>query len=100
MEVKIEDASIRFLDEYYDIEKQCFDRGAFSKKQIGYLLTDYNAIGLAARVNGEIAGFVIGRMDIVRNTLFGRILTVDTVSSYRRPGIATGVVGQIAPIFK
>ena len=100
MEVKIEDASIRFLGEYYDIEKQCFDRGAFSKQQIGYLLTDYNAIGLAARANGEIAGFVIGRMDIVRNTLFGRILTVDTVSSYRRKGIAQKLLREIEAIFK
>ena len=100
MEVKIEDASIRFIDEYYDIEKQCFEREAFSKQQIGYLLTDYNAIGLAARVNGEIAGFVIGRIDIVRNTLFGHILTVDIVSSYRRKGIAQKLLREIEDIFK
>jgi ribosomal protein S18 acetylase RimI-like enzyme len=100
MEVKIEDASIRFLDEYYDIEKQCFDREAFSKQQIDYLLTDYNAIGLAARVNSEIAGFVIGRIDIVRNTSFGRILTVDIVSSYRRKGIAQKLLREIEAIFK
>jgi ribosomal-protein-alanine acetyltransferase len=100
MEVKIEDASIRFLDEYYDIEKQCFELEAFSKQQIAYLLTDYNAIGLAARVGGEIAGFVIGRIDIVRNTPFGHILTVDIASPYRRKGIAQKLLREIEAIFK
>jgi ribosomal-protein-alanine acetyltransferase len=100
MEVKIEDALIRFLDEYYDVEKQCFEREAFTKQQIAYLLTDYNAIGLAARVNGEIAGFVIGRIDIVRNTLFGHILTVDIVASCRRKGIAQKLLREIEAIFK
>lgn len=78
MEVKIEDASIRLLDKYYAIEKQCFEREAFTKQQIAYLLTDYNAAGLTARVNGEIAGFIIGRIDIVRNKSFEHILTVDS----------------------
>src|SRR3989304_5635670 len=67
MEVEIEDASIKFLDQFYEIEKQCFEREAFTKQQIAYLLTDYNAIGLTARINGEIAGFIIGRIDIGKN---------------------------------
>jgi ribosomal protein S18 acetylase RimI-like enzyme len=100
MEVKIEDASIRFLDEYYDIEKQCFEREAFTKQQIAYLLTDYNAVGLAARVSGEIAGFVIGRIDIVRNASFGHILTVDILPSYRRKGIAQKLLREIEAIFR
>ena len=100
MEIKIEDAAIRFLDRYYEIEKQCFQREAFTKQQIAYLLTDYNAVGLAARVNCEIAGFVIGRIDIVRNTPFGHILTVDIEPSYRRKGIAQKLLREIEAIFK
>lgn len=100
MEVTIEDASIKFLDEYYEIEKQCFNREAFSKQQIGYLLTDYNAVGLTARVNGATVGFAIGRIDIVRNTVYGRILTVDIVPSYRRKGIAQKLLREIEAIFK
>jgi len=100
MEVKIEDASIKFLDKFYEIEKQCFIREAFTKQQIAYLLTDYNAISLVARVNDEIAGFVIGRIDIVRNTPFGHILTVDIASSYRRKGIAQKLLREIEAVFK
>jgi ribosomal-protein-alanine acetyltransferase len=100
MEITIEDTSIRFLDKYYAIEKQCFEREAFTKQQIAYLLTDYNAIGLAARVNGEIAGFVIGRIAIARNTPFGHILTVDIAPSYRRKGIAQKLLHEIETIFK
>jgi ribosomal-protein-alanine N-acetyltransferase len=100
MEITIEDASVRFLNKLYDIQKQCFEREAFTKQQIAYLLTDYNAIGLAARVNGEIAGFAIGRIDIVRNTPFRHILTVDIAPSYRRKGIAQKLLREIEDIFK
>jgi ribosomal-protein-alanine acetyltransferase len=99
MKIKIEDASVRFLDKFYEIEKQCFEREAFTKQQIAYLLTDYNAIGLVARVNGEIAGFVIGRIDVVRNMPFGHILTVDTEPSHRRKGIAQKLLHEIEAIF-
>jgi ribosomal-protein-alanine acetyltransferase len=100
MEVKIEDASIRLLDKYYEIEKQCFKKEAFTKQQIAYLLTDYNAIALAARVDSEIAGFIIGRIGIVRNTLFGHILTVNIAPAYRRKGIAEKFLREIEAIFK
>jgi ribosomal-protein-alanine acetyltransferase len=100
MEVKIEDASTRFLDRFYEIEKQCFEREAFTKQQIAYLLTDYNAISLVARVNGQIAGFVIGRIDIVRNAPFGHILTIDIPPSYRRKGIAQKLLRKIEAVFK
>jgi len=100
MQITIEDASVKLLDKLYEIEKHCFEKEAFTKQQIAYLLTDYNAIGLAARVNGEITGFVIGRIDIVRNVPFGHILTVDIAPSYRRKGIAQKLLHEIEAIFK
>jgi len=100
MEVTIEEASARLLDELYEIEKQCFEQEAFSKQQIAYLLTDYNAIGLAARINNEIAGFVIGRIDVGRNVTSGRILTLDVLPSHRRKGIAQRLLCEIETIFK
>jgi ribosomal-protein-alanine acetyltransferase len=99
MRIKVEDASVRFLDKFYEIEKQCFELEAFTKQQIAYLLTDYNAIGLVARVNGEIAGFVIGRIDVERNMPFGHILTVDIEPSHRRKGIAQKLLREIEAIF-
>jgi ribosomal-protein-alanine acetyltransferase len=100
MEVTIEDASVRFLDKLYEIEKQCFEREAFTKQQIAYLLTDYNAIGLVARVNGEIAGFIMGRIDIGINMPFAHILTIDIEPSHRRKGIAQKLLREIEAIFK
>jgi len=100
MDIKIEDVSIRLLDKLYEIEKQCFDQEAFLKQQLAYLLNDYNAIGLAARVNGEIAGFAIARVDIERNAPFGHILTLDITPAYRRKGIAQKLLHEIETIFK
>lgn len=100
MAIKIEDTSIRLLGKLYEIEKQCFGQEAFTKQQLTYLLTAYNAIGLAARVNSEIAGFAIARVDIGRNTSFGHILTVDIAPAYRRKGIAQKLLQEIETIFR
>jgi ribosomal-protein-alanine acetyltransferase len=100
MTVKIEDTSIRLLGKLYEIEKQCFGQEAFTKQQLAYLLTEYNAIGLAARVNSEIVGFAIARVDIGRNTSFGHILTVDIALAYRRKGIAQKLLQEIETIFR
>ena len=89
MQTTIEDASIKMLDELFEIEKQSFEEEAFSKQQIGYLLTDYNAISLVARVDGKIAGFIISEIELVRNLRVGHIMTVDVAVAFRRKGIAT-----------
>ena len=88
MNVVIEDASIRLLDELYEIEKQSFKEEAFSKQQIGYLLADYNSVSLAAKVKGEVAGFIIGRIDLMNNRPVGHIMTIDVAPKFRRRGIA------------
>jgi ribosomal-protein-alanine acetyltransferase len=100
MEIKVEDASVRLVNRFYEIEKRCFEREAFSEQQIAYLLTDYNAIGLAARINDEIVGFVVGRVDVVRNVPFGHVLTLDIEPSYRRKGVAQKLLLEIEDIFK
>jgi ribosomal-protein-alanine acetyltransferase len=100
MSLKIEDASIRLLDALYEIEKQCFKEEAFSKQQINYLLTDYNDINLIARVNNEIAGFIIGRIDLLRNQPVGHIMTIDVLPFYRRRGIAQRLLFDIETLFK
>jgi len=86
---------MRHLGRLCEIENQCFEQEAFTKQQLAYLLTDYNTIGLAARVNGEIAGFAIARVDIKRNQLFGHIVTVDVAPAYRRKGIAEKLLREV-----
>ncbi len=95
MDIKIENTSMRQLSRLCEIENQCFEQEAFTKQQLAYLLTDYNTIGLAARVNGEIAGFAIARVDIRRNELFGHIVTVDVAPAYRRKGIAEKLLREV-----
>jgi ribosomal-protein-alanine acetyltransferase len=100
MEVTIETATIKLLDRLYEIEKKSFQQEAFTKKQIAYLLTDYNAISLVARVNGEIVGFAIGKMDVARGKLYGHILTVETLPSHRRMGIAEKLLENLETLFR
>jgi ribosomal protein S18 acetylase RimI-like enzyme len=95
MDIKIEHLSIRHLGELYEMEKQCFEQEAFTKQQLAYLLTDYNAIGLAALVNGEIAGFAIARVDFRRNEQFGHILTVEVTPACRCRGIAQKLLHEV-----
>ncbi|MEM3640685.1 MAG: ribosomal protein S18-alanine N-acetyltransferase [Candidatus Bathyarchaeia archaeon] len=100
MELTIEDASIRYLDSLYEIEMKCFTKEAFTKQQIAYLLTDYNSIGLIAKVNGQIVGFIIGRIYIDEESLIGHILTLDVSPTHRQKGIAQRLLLEIEKIFK
>jgi len=100
MGIEIETATIMNLDRLYDIEKQSFQKEAFTKQEIAYLLTDYNAIGLAARIDGEIVGFAIGRIDVARGTPYGHILTIEALPSQRRKGIAEKLLKNLEVLFK
>jgi ribosomal-protein-alanine N-acetyltransferase len=99
MSVTIEDASIRHLDRLYEIEKECFEREAFTKQQIAHLLTDYNSVSLVAKVNGEIVGFIIGMIYLERNSLTGHILTIDISLIHRQKGTAQKLLQEIEKIF-
>ena len=96
----LEDASSKDLGRLYEIEKECFNEEAFTKEQISQLLDDYNTVSLIARVQDEIAGFVIGMIHIERSTLRGHILTIDVGSAYRRKGIGTLLMDEIESIFR
>ena len=100
MEIKIETATIRQLDQLYQIEEQCFNQEAFTKRQIAYLLTDYNTIGLVAKTNNDITGFIIAQVEIENETLFGHIITVNVAPPYRRKGIAKKLLQEIESLLK
>ena len=100
MEIKIETASIRLLDKFCEIENQCFSQEAFTKRQLAYLLTDYNTIGLVAKVNSDVAGFIISQVEIEKDTLYGHIVTVNVAPNYRRKGIATQMIKDTEKILR
>ncbi len=99
MELKIETASIRLLDQLYRIEEQCFDEEAFSKRQIAYLLTDYNTIALAAKAGMDIAGFIIAQVEI-DDVEYGHIVTLNVAQNYRRKGVATKLLQEMGDLLK
>jgi len=100
MTVTVEDASIRHLDRLYEIEMECFGEEAFTKRQIVQLLTDYNSVGLVARENDRILGFIIAMIYVDRNALSGHILTIDVSPAHRRKGIGQMLLQEIEKIFK
>ncbi len=100
MNIKIETASIRLLDKLCEIENQCFDQEAFTKRQLAYLLTDYNSIGLVAKADSEIAGFIISQVEIENDAPFGHIVTLNVAPSYRRKGIGSQMLREVEKILK
>ena len=100
MEIRIEAASLKLLDKLFEIEGQCFEQEAFTKKQIAYLLTDYNTIALAAKTDNDITGFIIAEVEIENSTLFGHIITVNVALAYRRKGIAAKLLAEMENIFR
>jgi ribosomal-protein-alanine N-acetyltransferase len=100
MQTRIETASIRLLDKLFEIEEQCFNQEAFTKRQIAYLLTDYNTIALVAKTDNDIAGFIIAQVEIEDSKLFGHIITINVAHSYRRKRIATKMLQQIETTLK
>jgi len=100
MEVKIETATLKLLDQLYKIEEKCFDREAFSRRQISYLLTDYNTIALAAKIDSNITGFIIVQVEVEENTEFGHVVTINVAPDFRRQKIATKMVHEIENLLK
>ena len=100
MSVEIEGASIKHLDRLHEIEMECFEKEAFTKQQIAYLLTDYNSTGLIAELNGEIVGFAIAKIYKDKKSATGHILTIDVSPKHRRKGIGLRLLQEIERIFK
>ncbi|MGB9676462.1 MAG: ribosomal protein S18-alanine N-acetyltransferase [Candidatus Bathyarchaeales archaeon] len=100
MQVTIEDASLKHLDKLYEVETRCFEKEAFTKQQIASLLASYNAVGLIAKLNGEIVGFVIGMLYRENGKTVGHVLTVDVLPEHRRKGIGLRLLKEIEDIFK
>jgi [ribosomal protein S18]-alanine N-acetyltransferase len=88
------------IDQLFQIEEQCFDQEAFSKRQIAYLLTDYNTIAFVAKANEVIAGFIIAQVEVEENTEFGHIITINVVPNFRRKGIGKRLLQEIETLLK
>jgi ribosomal-protein-alanine acetyltransferase len=100
MEVVIETATIKLLDKLYELEEVCFDQEAFSRRQIAYLLTDYNSIALVCKVDGIVRGFIIAQVEVEENTQFGHIITINVAPKLRRQRLGSSLLKEIETILK
>lgn len=100
MQIILEEASIHHLNKLCQIEKECFNKEVFTKQQIAYLLNNHNSVGIIAKINKEIAGFIIGKIEIDGKTLVGHILTIDVSLLHRRKGVAQRLLREIEMLLK
>jgi ribosomal-protein-alanine N-acetyltransferase len=87
MRIRVETASKKQLDELYRIETKCFDKDAYTKKDLFELLNAHNSISLIAKVDSEVIGFAIGEIFLGRNALRGTLVTIDVLPQWRRKGV-------------
>ena len=73
MKIELESATTQMLETLHEMEKLCFEEEAFTKQQISYLLRDYSAVSFIALIDGNVAGFIIGRIGMVRRAAIGHI---------------------------
>jgi ribosomal-protein-alanine acetyltransferase len=100
MGIIIETATLKLLDRLYEIEGQCFDEEAFTRRQIAYLLTDYNTLALDAKVDSEVAGFIIAQIETDETIQFGHIITLNVAPKYRRKQVANQLLHEIESLLK
>ncbi|MFQ5999533.1 MAG: GNAT family N-acetyltransferase [Candidatus Bathyarchaeia archaeon] len=100
MSITIQRATVNDLEVLYSIEMECFTIEAFSKRHIAYLLENPNTVSLVARVNNEIAGFVIGVIQRQDKTITGHIYTIDVATKHRRRGVGLRLLNELERIFE
>ena len=100
MKIRIEDASVKDLDQLCEIEAECFKKEAFTRRQMAQLLADYNSISLLAKENSTVIGFITGAVRFDGKQLTGHILTLDVRPAHRRRGIGRRLLQELETIFR
>jgi len=92
-------ATIGDLENLHKIERECFIIEAFTKKQMTRLLENPHTVSLVARINKEIAGFIIGSIENLDKTKAGHIYTLDVALKHRRRGVGLRLLKELEHIF-
>ena len=87
------------MAELLRIERECFTIEAFKREQILLLLTDSKTVTFVAKVEGDVAGFVIGVIKDQGVTKTGHVLTLDVAPKYWRKGLGMKMLKEIEKIF-
>ena len=97
--IRIRQARTDDLETLYSIERECFTLEAFTKDQLEYLLQNPKDIGLVARTDNEIAGFIIGRIHNHPTTRTAHVYTLDIAIKHRRKGIGLRLLKELEKRF-
>ena len=100
MQVIVEQATIKHLRQLVSLERECFTAEAYTETQISGLLRDSNGVALFARVDGDIAGFIIGLVEDFKNHRLGHIVTIDVALRCRRKGIGSVLLRKMEAILR
>lgn len=99
MQLTIEQATIKHLKQLVELERKCFTAEAYTERQISSLLKDPKEVALLAKVDGDIAGLIIGLVEDFKNRRLGHVVTIDVPLKYRRKGIGSILLDEIEAIF-
>jgi ribosomal protein S18 acetylase RimI-like enzyme len=100
LDITVQQATVRDLERLYDIERECFTAEAFSKEHIAFLLEEPDSVGLVARINDEVVGFIIGLIHFAANgTRAGHVYTLDVAMKHRRKGIGLRLLKDLEEKF-
>jgi ribosomal-protein-alanine N-acetyltransferase len=97
--VTVEHATINHLRQFVNLERECFTVEAYTERQISGLLKDPQGFALLARVDDDIAGFIIGLIENMKNHRLGHVVTIDVALKYRRKGIGSILLREMEAIF-
>ncbi|MFQ6095429.1 MAG: GNAT family N-acetyltransferase [Candidatus Bathyarchaeia archaeon] len=89
------EARIEDLEVLYKIELECFNREAFTRRQLAYFLASPDFVKLVAEVDGDVVGFVIGSVQHYNNRGIGHILSLDVSKGYRRRRIGSTLLSEL-----
>jgi len=99
VKVKIEAAGASTVEELLRIERECFTAEAYSREHVLSLLKSPSAVALLARINGDVAGFVIGLLERRQKAKIGHVVTIDVAVRYRRMGVGLMLLKEIENAF-
>jgi len=99
MKAKVESAETRTVEELLRIERECFTAEAYSREHIRSLLKSPSAVALLAKVDGDVAGFVIGLVEMKHTAKIGHVVTIDVAVKYRRMGVGLMLLTEIEDAF-
>jgi ribosomal-protein-alanine acetyltransferase len=100
MSISIEKAALADLDTIFKIEKECFALEAFSKQHLASLLRNPNSLSLLAKLDTEIAGFMIALIHELKKEKIGHIHTVNVVTKAREMGVGFRLLEEAERILK